>query len=254
MRLFRRPGGFGGALDDLQGRIGVKIEGGLLETALTHSSYANENPAAGVSDNERLEFLGDAVLQFCAGALLYRRFPRADAGKLTRLRASLVSEEALHRLARQLELGRHLRLGRGEDLSGGRERRSLLADAFEAVVGAVYLSAGVREAESFVARQLAPLLDAIPGGAPVDAKTALQELAQARGARVGYRVVDEMGPDHSKNYTVEARIGGTVLGRGVGRSKKEAEQAAATQALERMGPDDVGRAGNNGLDSERLPR
>jgi len=232
MRLFRRSAGSGLGLGGLRRRLGVRVEGGLLETALTHSSFANENPAlCPRGDNERLEFLGDAVLQFTVARLLCERFPEAGVGELTRLRAAVVSEQALFRAAEDLGLGEHLRLGKGEEASGGRRRRSVLADAFEAVVGAVYLSSGVRGAETFVARWLGPFVDRAAEGPLLDHKTALQEAAQAAGREVVYRLVETSGPEHEKVFTVEVTVDGVVAGRGTGRTKKEAEQAAAGEVL-----------------------
>jgi len=222
------PASSGPAVD-----LGVTVETGLLETALTHASFAHENPAAAPGgDNQRLEFLGDAVVQFATGQLLYRHFPQAGAGELTRLRAAVVSEEALWKVAEGLGLGAHLRLGRGEEASGGRRRRSLLADAFEAVVGAVYMSAGIRQARRFVERHLGPVIRAAAERPLVDPKTALQEVAQAAGESVSYRPVSISGPDHRRVFEVEVLVAGAPCGWGRGASKQEAEQAAAGQALE----------------------
>ena len=216
----------------LIGKLDIKIEDDLLETALTHSSFANEQPAAAPGgSNERLEFLGDAILELVVARLLYRRFPEAGAGELSRLRAAVVSEDALWRVADGLELGRHLRLGRGEETSGGRRTRSVVADALEAVIGAIYLSSGLREAERFVLRQLGPVIPAKAGPPLLDPKTALQEASQAAGRTVSYRTIDSSGPDHAKTFTVEVLVDGAAAGRGSGRSKKEAEQAAAREVL-----------------------
>jgi len=219
-------------LATIRSRLGIKLDDALLEAALTHSSYANENPArCPLGHNERLEFLGDAVLEFCTSQLLYRLHPEAGEGELTRLRAAVVSEDALCRVARELELGSFLRLGHGEDASGGRERPSLLADAFEAVVGAVYLSSGIRAAQRFIMRHLGPLIREVSGRPLLDAKTALQEAAQAAGDSVDYVLVSVTGPDHLRVFEVQVLVGGEPLGSGKGRSKKEAEQAAAREAL-----------------------
>ncbi len=215
-------------------KFGVAVEPDLLETALTHASFVHENPASSPGgDNERLEFLGDAVVQFATGQLLYRLFPLAGAGELTRLRAAVVSEEALWQVAEGLGLGAHLRLGRGEEASGGRRRRSLLADAFEALVGAIYLSGGIRQAQRFVESHLGPAISAAAERPLLDPKTALQEAAQANGESVSYRLVSASGPDHGRTFEVEVLVGGAPRGRGLGSSKREAEQAAAGQALER---------------------
>jgi len=226
-------------------KLDIRIEDDLLETALTHSSFANEQPAAAPGgSNERLEFLGDAILELVVARLLYRRFPEAGAGELSRLRAAVVSEDALWRVADGLELGPHLRLGRGEETSGGRRTRSVVADALEAVIGAIYLSSGLREAERFVLRYLGPAIPA-PGRPLLDPKTALQEAAQASGRTVSYRTIDSSGPDHAKTFTMEALIDGAAAGRGSGRSKKEAEQAAAREVLAgpKGGPVAPGTAG-----------
>jgi len=227
-------GGPGVQLQELATRLGVKVKGGLLETALTHASFANERPkACPGGSNERLEFLGDAILQFVTAQHLVRRFPGADAGELTRLRAAVVSEEALSAAAGDLGLGDFLRLGRGEEASGGRRRRSLLADCFEAVVGAVYLSSGMREAARFSLGTLGPRLEEAARGPRLDPKTALQEAAQAAGRSVRYRVTAEAGPDHGKLFRVEVLVDGTTAGQGSGLSKKAAEREAAAEALGR---------------------
>lgn len=205
----------------------------LLEHALTHSSYANEHRESGLSSNERLEFLGDAVLGLVAADHLYRARPDLPEGDLTRIRAALVCEESLVEVARKLELGRYLRLGKGEDSGGGRDRPSILADAMEAVLAAVYLDGGIVEARKLV-RSL--ILDG--GEVPVngrDYKTALQELVQREsGQMLTYRLTGEQGPDHAKIFSVEVELNGLPIGSGSGRSKKEAEQAAAKAAIEKL--------------------
>jgi len=216
----------------LKSKLGVRLEDALLEAALTHPSYAHENPTrCPLGHNGRLEFLGDAVLEFCISQLLYRLHPGAGEGELTRLRAAVVSEDGLWRAAQGLGLGSHLRLGRGEDASGGRERPSLLADSFEAVVGAVYLSSGIRAAQRFILRHLGPLVRDAAGRPLLDAKTALQETAQAVGESVDYVLVSVTGPDHLRVFEVEVKVGGKSAGYGRGKTKKEAEQAAAREAL-----------------------
>ena len=220
-------------MTELEERLGHAFrDGALLRTALTHSSYANVNRAA-ESCNERLEFLGDSILGLTVAEHLYRRFPRMPEGRMTRLRAELVCEQSLYRVAQSLGLGEHLRLGRGEEHSGGRDRPSILSDAVEALIAAIYLDAGMDKAAVFVRRCLLEGLDAGERGEGVDSKTALQELVQERqGQPPVYRMVGEEGPDHAKTFTVEVLIDGRVAGRGSGRSKKEAERAAAESVLE----------------------
>ena len=220
-------------MTELETRLGYRFrDRSLLETALTHSSYANENRAAGAVSNERLEFLGDSVLGVTVADHLYRSYPDMPEGKMTRLRAELVCEQSLHRVARELELGRCLRLGKGEEHNGGRERPSILSDAVEALIAAIYLDAGMETAVAFIHRCL---LDDLAGAEPAnltDFKTALQELVQRQSGRVlSYELVGEDGPDHAKTFRVEARLNGEPIGRGVGRTKKEAEQSAAENAL-----------------------
>lgn len=208
----------------------------LLLRGLTHRSYVNEHPEAG-TDNERLEFLGDAVLDFLAGAFLYHQYPEMQEGGLTRLRAALVRTEQLAIFAGELDLGRHLRLGRGEAESGGRKRQTLLADALEAVIGAYYLDAGLDAVRSFVE----PLFDAaaeaiIRAEQEVDAKSLFQEWAQGQlGQTPRYSVVAIDGPDHNRTYTVHVLVGAEAYGTGTGPSKQAATQAAARDALLRVG-------------------
>lgn len=203
----------------------------LALTALTHKSWVNENRDAGCQDNERLEFLGDAVLDLAVSVRLMEALPRAREGELSRLRASLVSTEALAVVSERLGLGELLRLGRGEELTGGRRKPSLLANSVESVVGAIYLADGYEAVLAFVDRHVLSGMD-FEQPANRDYKTRLQELSQARlGAVPRYRVVDESGPDHEKVFTVRVTAGETVEGRGRGRNKKEAEQAAALEAL-----------------------
>jgi ribonuclease III len=214
----------------------------LALEALRHGSYAHERSlAAGrevLRSNERLEFLGDAVLGLVIARRVYDRFPDATEGELTRLRAGLVREESLAIVARQLGLGELLLLGRGEQRSGGRENAARLADALEAVIAAVLLSCGLERTQETVERLLAPLFD--QGALARDPKTELQQLFQSRRRTPHYQVLAVAGPDHARSYEVEVRLDGTPLGRGSGRSKKEAEQAAARAALE--APDVLDRA------------
>jgi ribonuclease-3 len=187
-----------------------------------------------------LEFLGDALLDFVAGDYLYRRYPKMREGELTSLRAALVKEETLARFAQALDLGRYLYLGRGEEESGGRERPSLLADAFEALVGALYLDGGLKPAESFILRFLEPETERIVAqGELRDYKSLFQEEAQRSFQSTPlYRTIDERGPDHNKVFTVEVLIEEKVCGRGEGTSKQAAEQEAARQALEKIASDE----------------
>ena len=225
-------------MDSLEKKLGhVFRDRALLATALTHSSYANENRGRGEC-NERLEFLGDSVLGMVVADALYRRFPELPEGRMTRLRAQLVCEESLHRVASELGLGEYVRLGRGEEHTGGRRRTSILADAVEAVIAAMYLDGGLETAKAFIERQI---LSALDGSGPVmrveDCKTELQELVQKKsGQSLSYELLGESGPDHDKTFTSQVSLNGRPIGSGSGRTKKEAEQAAARAALEALRP------------------
>lgn len=228
-------------LAELQEAIGFPFaDDSLLREALVHRSYINENPSFPSCDNQRLEFLGDALLDFVAGDYFYRHYPKMREGELTSLRAALVKEETLARFAQALDLGHYLYLGRGEEESGGRERPSLLADAFEALVGALYLDGGVKAAKRFILRFLEPETERIVAQGEVrDYKSLFQEEAQRRfQATPLYRTVDERGPDHNKVFIVEVLIEDKVYGRGEGRSKQASEQEAARQALEKIASDE----------------
>lgn len=206
---------------------------GLLEHALTHSSYANEHREAGLTSNERLEFLGDSVLGLVVADDLYRTHSDMPEGDLTRLRAALVCENSLVHVANELNLGRYLRLGKGEDAGGGRTRPSILADAVEAVLAAVYLDGGIGEARKLIRALLLERVENSP--LERDYKTTLQELVQRESGQViSYRLTKEQGPDHAKFFTVEVDLNGSPLGIGAGSSKKEAEQAAAKAAIEKL--------------------
>jgi ribonuclease-3 len=206
----------------------------LLIDALTHSSYRNEKPASVRSDNERLEFLGDAVLQWVVSTLIWQEFPAASAGEMTRRRADLVCEEGLARVARELSLGDGLRLGKGEERSGGREKPRLLASALEAAVAAVYLDAGTEAAMRVCQILFSPSISEQAPGAR-DFKTRLQELLQSRGQRPpSYETADARGPAHARCYHVVLRADNQLLGEGEGRSKLEAEQRAAEAALHKL--------------------
>jgi ribonuclease-3 len=198
----------------------------LLETALTHKSYVNE---AGGTHNERLEFLGDAILGFIAAEHLYGQNPKMSEGDLSRLRAGYVCEKSLAGVAKRLGLGEKIRMGRGERADGGGTRDSILSDAFEAVIAAVYLDGGIERCKKIV---LEEVLSRPPEGHVRDAKSRLQEFLQARGKPAPeYRLTGESGPDHRKNFVIEARIDGCAVSFGEGRSKKEAEMIAAEKAL-----------------------
>lgn len=226
----------------LQTRLGVQFKDlSLLQRALTHRSYLNEHPEHALEDNERLEFLGDAVLDFVAGAWLYNRFPEMDEGRLTRLRAGLVRTETLAEFAQRYALGSTLLLGRGEAESGGRTRHKNLCGAFEALVGALYLDQGMTAARAFVEPLFGPALDNILNYAgDKDAKSLLQEWSQAElNLTPIYRTIASRGPDHAKEFTVAVMIGSTMCGQGSGTSKQTAAQAAARQALEALETGDI---------------
>ena len=205
-----------------------------LTIALTHSSYANETREQ-VQNNERQEFLGDAVLSIVVSAYLFNRYHLAE-GDLTKLRAALVCEKGLFSMAKKIDLGKQLRLGRGEELMGGRERPSVVSDAFEALIAAIYLDGGIECARRFILPFLEDFLSNTEEISFKDYKTILQEIVQQNPEeRVTYVLVGQTGPDHDKRFEVEVRLNSNVIGRGVGRSKKSAEQLAAKEALELMG-------------------
>jgi len=210
---------------------------GLLEHALTHTSRANEDVSGGVADNESLEFLGDAVLGFVVADLLFRELPGSSEGQKSKIKASLVSTATLARQAEQLALGDHLLLGRGEEKTGGRRKQALLADAYEALIAAIYLDGGIEQVRTFIARAFAPLVDEARriGSTVGDYKSALQEYLQARDRPLPeYRLAAAVGPDHRKQFHVDVVVDGETLASGAGGSKKEAEQDAARQAMERL--------------------
>ncbi len=221
----------------LEQRLGVTfLAPRTALAAVTHRSYLNEHPGEPLEDNERLEFLGDAVIDLAISHRLMERFPAAREGELSKMRAAVVDEPGLAGLARSFDLGPLLRLGRGEELTGGREKPSLLADAMEAVVAAVYLEGGLPAVLGLVDRSLVEVFErATAGTLDRDYKTQLQEAAQARFRLAPrYQVVAEIGPDHAKSFEVEVELRGEVVGRASGRSKKDAEQAAARLALETL--------------------
>jgi len=206
----------------------------FMDCALTHRSFANENPDLKKQDNERFEFLGDAVLTLCISDMLMKRFPACSEGELSKIRSSIVNERPLAKLARELRIGDYLLLGRGEDISGGRAKRSILANTLEAIIAAVYFDAGFDGVYAFIEMLFLPLLDA--GAARVryqDYKTALQEITQNLFRVIPkYSIIRQYGPDHDKVFQVGLSIGDIVKTAGLGRNKKEAEQHAAKKALE----------------------
>ena len=216
--------------EEFQKIIGYRFQNTkLLQQALTHSSYANEKHMKH-ADNERLEFLGDAVLELVSSEFLFSNYPEMSEGDLTKLRASLVCEPTLAGCTASIQLGGFIRLGKGEDQTGGRERKSILSDALEALIGAIYLDGGFTSAKEFVLKYI--LTDIEHKQLFYDSKTILQEYVQGNYKEtLNYRLTEESGPDHNKNFAVEARIGEKVIGRGSGRTKKAAEQEAAYQAL-----------------------
>lgn len=220
----------------LEEKLGYKFNNiKLLQNALNHSSYANE-VRNGVTSNERLEFLGDSVLSVIVSDYIYKNYRSWPEGELTKLRASLVCEKSLCGFSRELDLGRYLKLGKGEEKNGGRERDSILADAFEAVLAAIYLDGGMEPARrhvmNFVLRELKHTDDEVFK----DYKTALQEIIQRNPEEsVTYTLAGTSGPDHDKSFEVEVLLNSNVIGRGTGKNKKQAEQAAAKEALRLMG-------------------
>jgi ribonuclease-3 len=224
------------SLDDFARRVGLALRNSsLLQRALTHRSYLNEHPEA-IEDNERLEFLGDAALDFVTAAWLYNRYPEMDEGDLTRLRSSLVRTEQLAEFARELGLGERLRLGHGEEISGGRERLALLCDAFEAVIGALYLDAGLEELFRFLEPRLRSAAEsALEYETLLDPRSRLQIWAQAAwGVTPQYETVDSFGPDHEREFLVEVHVGEDLKGRGQGHSKQEAAKKAAENLLSQV--------------------
>lgn len=222
------------SLTALEARLGVTFrDRSLLLAALTHPSYANEHPADPAPTNERLEFLGDAALSLVVAETLYERFPGVQEGRLTEWRSHVVQGATLSRVASErVDLGPALRLGRGEELTGGRERDGNLERAYEAIIGALYLDQGLEAARDFVTRTLGEEFDRLADEAAVlNAKGALQELTQDGRGRPEYVVIAQAGPDHSRRFEVEVRVGGEAVGRGTGNSRQEAEKQAALQAL-----------------------
>lgn len=221
----------GYTLEELEKRIGYEFKNkALLKQAITHSSFTNEQKINKLGHYERLEFLGDAVLELVSSDFLYHRFPEQTEGSLTKTRASMVCEPSLAFCARDLELGKFMLLGRGEESTGGRNRDSITSDAMEAVIGAIYLDGGLDRAREFIDKFV--LSDLEDKQLFFDSKTTLQELMQRELKKeFHYELVDETGPEHEKEFIVEVCMEGTVLGQGSGRTKKSAEQHAAYEAL-----------------------
>ena len=223
------------ALSEFQKNLGYIFNDlGLLKNALIHSSFANENTKPGLISNERLEFLGDSLLGMTVAMLIYEKCPDLSEGKMTKLRAELVCEKSLASLAVQLNIGSYLLLGRGEESGGGRNRPSILSDAFEAVLAAIYLDGGYDPVNVLIHRLFNTRIEN-PGEIISDHKTMLQELVQIKsGYSLKYDLIDEHGPDHDKNFTVSVALNGKTIGTGEGRSKKSAEQEAAKAALKTL--------------------
>lgn len=222
----------------LKEKIGYRFQNPVLfRKALTHSSYANEQRVRHLQNNERLEFLGDSVLGFITADYLYNHFPELPEGELTKLRAAIVCEQALYEVAKELGIDKEIRLGKGEESGGGRQRPSILADAVEALLGAIYLDGGIDPARKFVLSFIPRKAErARQGRMFKDYKTTLQEIVQQnRQETLEYRLAGEHGPDHEKVFEMELLLNSNVFAKGIGRSKKEAEQMAAKQALELMG-------------------
>ena len=217
-------------LKEFQARIGYEFNNiNLLRQALTHSSYANEKHMKKLSDNERLEFLGDAVLEVVSSEFLYQNYTDVPEGELTKLRASIVCEPTLALCTKEMDLGRYIYLGKGEDHTGGRKRKSILSDALEAVIGAIYLDGGFANAKEFVLKYI--MTDIEHKQLFYDSKNILQELVQGERRQLSYRLIGESGPDHDKSFSVEVCVDDEVISTGAGHTKKAAEQEAAYKAL-----------------------
>lgn len=220
-----------GKLRELENTIGYRFKNfDLLCMALRHSSYANEHHLERIDSNERLEFLGDAVLELVSSEFLYRNYPQLPEGEMTKKRASLVCEPSLAFCAREIDLGNYLFLGKGEDATGGRKRDSVVSDAMEAVIGAIFLDGGFANAKEFILKYI--LNDIEHKQLFYDSKTILQEMIQSQtDEEISYRIIEEKGPDHDKSFTAQVCVGGRVYGTGNGRTKKAAEQQAAYEAI-----------------------
>ncbi|CAM3140235.1 ribonuclease III [Paenibacillus lupini] len=225
------------SINELQTRLQLRFKQlKLLKQAFTHTSYVNEHKHGTIEHNERLEFLGDAVLQLLVSEYLFSAYPNRPEGELTRMRASVVCEPSLAQFAERLELGAHIQLGRGEEQLGGRQRPALLADLFEAFVGAIFLDAGIERTRAFLETHMFPYIESNDYGLLVkDFKSKLQERAQHKGlGAVEYRIMEERGPAHDREFVVEVCIGEIPYGNGSGRTKKEAEQRAASVAWQSL--------------------
>ena len=225
-------------LTELENRIGYKFRNfDLLVQAMTHSSYANEHKAAKMKDNERLEFLGDAVLEVTSSEYLFHNYPDLPEGDLTKLRASIVCEPTLALCTKEIELGSYLQLGKGEEHTGGRHRDSIVSDAMEALIGAIYLDGGFANAKEFILKYI--MKDIENKQLFYDSKTILQEIVQAKyGETIHYQLLEETGPDHDKSFQVAVFIGEVQYGIGTGRTKKSAEQEAAYRSILRLGKEE----------------
>lgn len=224
-------------MTDLQNKIGYQFKNpALLNEALTHSSYANEHKSQHIKYNERLEFLGDSVLSIVVSDYIYKNCPELPEGELTKLRASLVCEKSLYEFAKKIDLGNYLILSKGERNNGGADRPSILSDAFEALIAAIYIDGGIEPASKHILNFVIPAIKNSKKKKINDYKTTLQEIIQKNpGERLEYVLVKESGPDHNKHFVVEVHLNSNVIGKGGGGSKKEAEQQAAREALELMG-------------------
>lgn len=224
-------------MEDLQNKIGYHFKNkALLQEALTHSSYANEHKSQHIKYNERLEFLGDAVLSIVVSDYIFKNCPELPEGELTKLRASLVCEKSLFGFAKEIQLGKYLSLSKGERHNGGAARPSILSDAFEALIAAIYIDGGMEAAAKHILNFVVPAIKNSKKKPVNDYKTTLQEIIQKNpGELLEYVLVGESGPDHNKHFVVEVLLNSNVIGKGGGRSKKEAEQQAAKEALELMG-------------------
>ena len=221
-------------LKQLEKKIGYKFKDkNLIKQAFIHSSYANEIKLEKYESNERLEFLGDAVLELVSSEFLFKNSPKDSEGELTKTRASMVCEPALAHCAKKLDLGSFLYLGKGEENTGGRDRDSIISDSLEALIGAIFLDGGFTSSKEFIEKHV--LSDLESKKLFLDSKTILQELAQGKSEqKISYRLVKEEGPDHDKSFSVEVRIGKEVYGTGTGKTKKSAEQEAASNAIKRL--------------------
>jgi ribonuclease-3 len=223
-------------INELQSRLNLSFHNeNLLLQAFTHSSYVNEHRHKNLQDNERLEFLGDAVLEIGVSQYLFHTYPEMPEGELTKLRASIVCEPALVRFAKRLDFGSYIRLGRGEAQTGGSERPAILADVFEAFLGALYIDQGYEKVLEFLENHVYPIIDTGAFSHGMDYKSQLQEFVQQdKGQMISYKVIEEKGPSHDRVFLVHVYINERVIGEGKGRSKKEAEQHAAKLALDKL--------------------